>query len=125
MVSHLHQEMELEGTLKTLWLDYINPPLAGPRDGRDLPVLCVVFFISYLPLPSTSLRFLLCLSVALGEDTGLREREGGGTALWFATHRGLHGPTHLVIESCTFLQPNTKILTLLDIIGISRYISTI
>lgn len=129
MVSHLHQEMELEGTLKTLWLDYTNPSLTFRAQGQQLehlPVLCVVvFFISYLPLHSTSLSFLLCLSVALGEDTGLREREGEGAALRFATHLGLHCPTHLVIESCTCLQPNTKILTLLDVIGISRYISTI
>lgn len=46
VVSPLHQEMELEGTFKTLWLDYIPscPPTfraQGQQLEHLLPVLCV------------------------------------------------------------------------------------
>lgn len=113
------------GNSKNPVVNYINSPrLLGTRKDLSRPV--VVFFL-YLPLHSTSLSFLRCLLVdkGWGHWPDEKEKKEKGV-LWLATHLGLHCPIHLVIESCTFFfQPNTKILTLLDIIGISRYISTI
>lgn len=90
MVSHLHQEMELEGTFKTLWLDYIPllpPDFQGPGTAAGTPPACPVCFFKfrvfrYIP---PALGFYWASQLLLVRTWPERDREEEGAVLWFAT----------------------------------------
>lgn len=124
MVSSLHHEMgaSRNGNSENPVVNYVNsPPTFRAQKGPEKPS-CLCFCFGFPN--STNLNFLLCLLVDIGEDTGpMRKRRERSSLISHPLRIALSYPSN--DRKLHIFQLNTKILTLLDIIGISRYISTI